>query len=82
MVFRSCYDDVVDIDARTLDHARVEAAVSDDVFDLDDDFTATVVNGLATEVLSKGPISSSMVILPDSSAYVPRRKATLTGKVG
>ena len=46
MVFRSCYDDVVDIDTRDFDHARVEAAVSNDVFDLDDDFTATVVDGL------------------------------------
>ena len=55
MIFRSGDDDIVDIDTGDLDHPRVEAAVSDDVFDLDDDFTATVVNGLGYGNAFKGP---------------------------
>ena len=47
MIFRSGDDDIVDIDAGNLDHPRIETAVSDDVFDLNDDLAAAVVNGLS-----------------------------------
>ena len=39
-------DDIVDIDARYFDQFRVERAAFDDFFDLDDDDTAAVMDGL------------------------------------
>lgn len=47
MIFRSGDDDIVDIDAGNLDHPRIETAVGNDVFDLNDDLAAAVVNGLS-----------------------------------
>ena len=79
MVFRSSYDNVINIDARNLDHARVEAAVSNDIFDLDDDFTATVVNGLGygsaferPDFFVHGDIAGFISIRTAEESYVDR----------